>query len=79
MRQLRQKNAQKITLIYIILGAINTLSDSEQRNRKYNIIKDIKNILTARKEIRNNAIKEIRKHFRLKKGKRTNQRQNNWR
>ena len=78
MRQLRQKNAQKITLIYIILGAINTLLDSEQRNRKYNIIKDIKNILTVRKEIRNSAIKEIRKHFRQKKGKRTNQRQNNW-
>ena len=66
IEQLRQKNAQKINSNRL-LGTMNSLSDSEERKRECNIIKDIKNIGRLRKEIDKNVSKDIRKLFRLKK------------
>ena len=63
---MRQKNAQKINSNRL-LGTMNSLSDSEERKRECNIIKDIKNIGRLRKEIDKNVSKDIRKLFRLKK------------
>ena len=45
---------------------MNALSDSEEKNRKYNIIKDIKNLFRL-KEIDKSTTKNIRSLFRLKK------------
>ena len=52
MEKLVQQNPQKINLNRI-LGAVNALSDSEERKREDNIIKDRKNLFRVRKEIDN--------------------------
>ena len=41
MEQLRQQNDQKINLNRV-LGAVNALSESKERKKEDNIIKDIK-------------------------------------
>ena len=66
MEQLRQKNDQKINLNRV-LGAVNALSESKERKKEDNIIKDIKNLFRLRKGIDNSTNKDIRKLFRLKK------------
>ena len=43
-----------------ILGAMNSLSESEKRKRKDNTIKDIKTLFGLRKEVDNSATKDIR-------------------
>ena len=43
MEQLRRQNGKERNLRRI-LGAENALLDSEERNREYNIIKDVKNL-----------------------------------
>ena len=43
-----------------ILGAMNSLSESEKRKRKDNTIKDIKTLFGLRKEVDNSATKNIR-------------------
>ena len=70
MEQLRQQYAQKINLNRIV-GAVNTLPESEKRKREDNIMKDIKNLFRLRKEIDNSATKDIRNLFRLKKQNKT--------
>ena len=66
MEQLRQQNDQKINLNRV-LGALNALSESKERKKEDNIIKDIKNLFRLRKGIDNSTNKDIRKLFRLKK------------
>ena len=66
MEQLRQQNDQKINLNRV-LGAVNALSESKERKKEDNIIKDIKNLFRLRKGIDNSTNKDIRKLFRLKK------------
>ena len=65
MEKLRWKNAQKINLNRI-LWTINALLDSEEKKRKYDIIKDIKNLFRLRKEIDNSANKDIKIFLDLK-------------
>ena len=66
MEQMRRQNAQK-TNLNRILGAVNTLSESEKSKREDNIIKDIKIVFRLRNEIDNSATKDIRNLIRLKK------------
>ena len=65
MEKLRWKNAQKKNLNRI-LWTINALLDSEEKKRKYDIIKDIKNLFRLRKEIDNSANKDIKIFLDLK-------------
>ena len=65
MEKLRWKNAQKINLNRI-LWTINALLDSEEKKRKYDIIKNIKNLFRLRKEIDNSANKDIKIFLDLK-------------
>ena len=57
-----QKKAHEIiaSLESQILGAMNSLSESEKRKRKDNTIKDIKTLFGLRKEVDNSATKDIR-------------------
>ena len=50
-----------------IFGAVDTLSELENRKREGNKIKTIKNLFRLRKEIDNRVTKDIRNLFRLKK------------
>ena len=50
-----------------ILGVVNTLSESQKRNREDDIIKAIKNICRFRKETNNSATNDLRNIFRPRK------------